>query len=153
MFFAQEEAHLENQAYETVFTANEIQELLSLFEFESPTVIPNSGSEGSNQAVDSTDEKKRKRMLSNRESARRSRSRKKRHLEDLTEQLKRLKIENQELKNQLGLVLNQCHILWRENDRLLSESAALQARLSGLYHVFVAMQNHPNNHHNFNWNN
>ncbi|KAJ6675957.1 BZIP TRANSCRIPTION FACTOR 44 [Salix viminalis] len=92
-----------------------------------------------NQAVYPTDERKRKRKESNRESARRSRWRRKKHLEGLTQQLNRLKIENRELQKRLGSIINQSHALWRENDHLMSESMALKARLSGLRHLLVAM--------------
>ncbi|KAJ6871999.1 hypothetical protein NC651_031176 [Populus alba x Populus x berolinensis] len=78
-------------------------------------------------------------MVSNRESARRSRWRKKKHLEDLTQQLNRLKIQNRELQNRLGSIINQSHVLWRENGRLMSESVALKARLSDLRLVLAAM--------------
>ncbi|XP_010999906.1 PREDICTED: basic leucine zipper 43 [Populus euphratica] len=137
MFFAQEAVQLEHPAHGPGFTANEIQELLSLLQSPSPT--ENSGSRGSNQAVYSIDERKRRRMVSNRESARRSRWRKKKHLEDLTQQLNRLKIQNRELQNRLGSIINQSHVLWRENGRLMSESVALEARLSDLRLVLAAM--------------
>ncbi|XP_050365912.1 basic leucine zipper 4-like [Argentina anserina] len=118
-----------------------IEELLSLQqEGNSNSGSPNSGSDGSNRGVYSVDERKRRRMTSNRESARRSRWRKKRHLEDLTEEASRLKMENRELKNRLGFVTQKCHITWRENERLVSESLALRARLSDLNRVLVAMQ-------------
>ncbi|KAJ6871899.1 basic leucine zipper 43 [Populus alba x Populus x berolinensis] len=137
MFFAQEAVQLEHPVHGPGFTANEIQELLSLLQSPSPT--ENSGSRGSNQAVYSIDERKRRRMVSNRESARRSRWRKKKHLEDLTQQLNRLKIQNRELQNRLGSIINQSHVLWRENGRLMSESVALKARLSDLRLVLAAM--------------
>ncbi|MED6169087.1 hypothetical protein PIB30_018008 [Stylosanthes scabra] len=53
-----------------------------------------SGSEGGDPAMD---ERKRKRMLSNRESARRSRMRKQKQLEDLTEEVKRLEVSNKSM--------------------------------------------------------
>jgi len=137
MFFAQEAVQFEHPVHGPGFTANEIQELLSLLQSPSPTEI--SGSKGSNQAVYSIDERKRRRMVSNRESARRSRWRKKKHLEDLTQQLNRLKIQNRELQNRLGSIINQSHVLWRENGRLMSESVALKARLSDLRLVLAAM--------------
>lgn len=137
MFFAHEAVQLEHPVHGPGFTANEIQELLSLLQSPSPT--ENSGSRGSNQAVYSIDERKRRRMVSNRESARRSRWRKKKHLEDLTQQLNRLKIQNRELQNRLGSIINQSHVLWRENGRLMSESVALKARLSDLRLVLAAM--------------
>ncbi|KAJ0086505.1 hypothetical protein Patl1_08787 [Pistacia atlantica] len=86
------------------------------------------------------DEKKQRRMISNRESARRSRWRKKRHLENLTEELNQLKVENQELKNRLSWVLNKSHVVLRENERLTSEFVALWGRLSELNQISAAMQ-------------
>ncbi|KAK2660098.1 hypothetical protein Ddye_006631 [Dipteronia dyeriana] len=128
-------------------TTDEIEELLSIFQTGDDTssviMSPNSGSEGSNRGVVySVDERKKRRMLSNRESARRSRWRKKRHLENMTEQVKQLKVENRELKNQYSFILNQCHLLWTENELLTSEYVALCARLSHLCQILRA--NHPN---------
>ncbi|KAF9668453.1 hypothetical protein SADUNF_Sadunf14G0005200 [Salix dunnii] len=137
MLSAQEAIQLGHPGHGPGFTANEIQELPSLLQPPSPS--QNSGSWGSSQAVYSADEKKRRRKESNRESARRSRWRKKKYLENLTQQLNRLKIENRELQNRLGSIINQSHALWRENDHLMSESMALKARLSGLRHLLVAM--------------
>lgn len=56
-----------------------------------------SGSEGGDPRYAVTDERKRKRMLSNRESARRSRMRKQKQLEDLTNEISRLQSENSQL--------------------------------------------------------
>uniref|UniRef100_A0A6N2MP71 BZIP domain-containing protein n=1 Tax=Salix viminalis TaxID=40686 RepID=A0A6N2MP71_SALVM len=137
MLSAREAIQLEHPGHGPGLTASEIQELLSLLQYPSP--CQNSGSRGSNQAVYPTDERKRKRKESNRESARRSRWRRKKHLEGLTQQLNRLKIENRELQKRLGSIINQSHALWRENDHLMSESMALKARLSGLRHLLVAM--------------
>ncbi|XP_062023896.1 basic leucine zipper 4 [Rosa rugosa] len=145
MFFnsAEEAVEFQCPVQETGLTAT-IEELMSLLQegnSNSNSGSPNSGSEGSNgRGVYSLDERKRRRMTSNRESARRSRWRKKRHLEDFTEEANRLKMENRELKNRLGLVAQKCYVTWRENERLESESLALWARLSDLNQVLVAMQ-------------
>ncbi|PQP93467.1 basic leucine zipper 8 [Prunus yedoensis var. nudiflora] len=123
MLFNHEPVHFnrfECPVQETGLTTDEIQELLSLLQ-EGNSASPNSCSEGSNRAVYSVDEKKLRRKTSNRESARRSRWRKKRHFEDLTNDVNRLKVENRELKNRLGVVAQKCHVTWRENDRLTSE--------------------------------
>lgn len=120
---------------ETLLSPSDIEELLSLVQAEDDPVSPSSGSQGSNRAVYSVDERKRRRMQSNRESARRSRWRKKRHLENITNQLNRLRLENRELKKRLGLTLHQ-HLLYSlENARLRSESVTLVRRLSDLYRV------------------
>lgn len=145
LFFtgAEEPVQFQCPAQETGFTTSDIEELLSLLQegnSNSNSGSPNSGSEGSNRAVYSVDERQKRRKTSNRESARRSRWRKKRHLEDLTEEASRLRMENRELKNRLGLVAQRFHVTWRENERLESESLALWARLSDLNRVLVAMQ-------------
>ncbi|CAK9316458.1 unnamed protein product [Citrullus colocynthis] len=129
-------------AQEPRFTPAEIQELWALL--EDPT-RSSSGSQGSCQAVSLIDEeRRRKRMISNRESARRSRLRKKRHLENLAVQTDRLKMKNQELKRQLNLVVNRCYMVRRQNERLWSEFVALHARLSDLYRISVPMQQKEN---------
>ncbi|KAF3447468.1 hypothetical protein FNV43_RR12654 [Rhamnella rubrinervis] len=137
MFFSEEEeVQFQYPVFETGLTTNEIEELLSLFQ-PGNSGSPNSGSEEhshsrSDRAIYSVDERKYRRMLSNRESARRSRWRKKRHLENLTSQVNRLRLENRNLKDRLALVAHQCHVAWAENDRLRSEYLTLWARLSDL---------------------
>lgn len=136
MFLGEEAAaQFQLPVLETGFTADDIQEWLSdLFQ-------SNSGSsEGSTRAVYSDDERKKRRMISNRESARRSRWRKKKQLEDLNEELNRSAVENQVLKKELNILLNQCYLLWRENEQLTSEYVALRTRLSNLYRILGSMQ-------------
>ncbi|XP_022962504.1 basic leucine zipper 4-like isoform X1 [Cucurbita moschata] len=126
------------------FTATEIQELLSLFLVNDGPPSSGSDSQGSipTSAACSTndDERKLRRMISNRESARRSRCRKKRHLEDLTNEVNRLMIQNRELKDQLGRILSRRHMVLRENDWLWMESVGLRVRLSDLCRIFAVMQ-------------
>ncbi|KAK9270551.1 hypothetical protein L1049_026132 [Liquidambar formosana] len=138
MFFPQDTVECQFPVCEAGFTASEIQELLSLFQTGNPA-SSNSGSD-TNPSVCGVDERKRRRMLSNRESARRSRWRKKRHLENLNDQLNRMKLENREYKNRLGLAMHQFQLVQRENDRLRFESAALRARLSDLYQILLTLQ-------------
>ncbi|KAK4274614.1 hypothetical protein QN277_017808 [Acacia crassicarpa] len=147
MFFHQEEEAFQFPCpvRETaVLTAGDIEELLSLIqsgdeEDHNNTTSPSSGSQGSSREIYSNDERKRRRMQSNRESARRSRWRKKRHLEDLNNQVNRFSIENQQLKNQLGLAVHQIRLVCSENERLRTESVALMARLSDLYLILGSM--------------
>ncbi|XP_021285085.1 basic leucine zipper 4 [Herrania umbratica] len=139
MFVTEEAVQFQLPVHETGFTPEEVEELLSYLESDEP-VSPNSGSEGSSRAIYSADERKQRRMISNRESARRSRWRKKRHLENVTEEVNRLNIENQQLKNRLSVAINQCYVVWRENEQLRSESVALWAKLLDLYWTLAAMQ-------------
>ncbi|KAL3525576.1 hypothetical protein ACH5RR_013948 [Cinchona calisaya] len=86
------------------------------------------------------DERKRRRMLSNRESARRSRVRKQKHLENLRNQVNRLRIGNRELMNRLRFVTHHCQLANTENDRLRSESAMLRQRLWDIRQVLLVRQ-------------
>ncbi|XP_041021276.1 basic leucine zipper 4-like [Juglans microcarpa x Juglans regia] len=126
---------------ETGFTTDELQKLLSFFPSRH-SVGQNSSttSEDSFRAIYSNDEKKLRRMKSNRESAQRSRWRKKRHLADLKDKANQLKMENQELKNQLGLALRQSHAIGENNQELIFESMTLRDKLSNLYRILFTMQ-------------
>ena len=122
-----------------VLDESEIQELLSLFETDQQ-VTSQSGSEDTNTAVCPSDERKRRRMISNRESARRSRWRKKKHLENLSNEVNRLVAQNREYKNRLGSVKHQCHLVGRDNERLTYEYLALRNKLQDLYRILATLQ-------------
>ncbi|CAH1443526.1 unnamed protein product [Lactuca virosa] len=92
---------IESQLTNNTTTA-EIHEIPSLPRSES-NVSTNAGSEF-------REEQRILRMISNRELARRSRQRKMRHLEELREELNRLRLENQHLKNRLTWLVYQCRI-------------------------------------------
>ncbi|XP_030455278.1 basic leucine zipper 4 [Syzygium oleosum] len=145
MFCSDDPVQLQLPVLGTGFTCDELEELLSVLESESPVSPNNSVSEGSNRTLSSADDdRKRRRMISNREAARRSRSRKKKHLEDMTEDLNRLCAENQQLKSRLNLFMSRFFAVQMENERLRSEFASLSARLSDLHWILLAMQNHTN---------
>ncbi|KAK4800265.1 hypothetical protein SAY86_020752 [Trapa natans] len=112
-------------ATEASLTLDEL-ELLSLFLEPAARIISNS---------DSMDERKRRRMISNRDSARRSRLRKKKKQEELTKELSRLTEENRELQNRLNQTMSWCYMVRRENERLRSECIALATGLSDLYRI------------------
>lgn len=87
-----------------------------------------------------TDERKRKRMESNRESARRSRIRKQSHIDNLRNQVNRLDLENRELSNRLRLVLYQLQRVNTDNNRLLTEQEILRLRLSEMRRILIIRQ-------------
>ncbi|GAA0166014.1 hypothetical protein Leryth_015199 [Lithospermum erythrorhizon] len=116
--------------FEEAFSLDDIQELLSFVQEDFP-VQSTSGSETN---------RKRKRMISNRESARRSRWRKKRQLEDLTNEANQLKAQNRELKNRLSSVSFEYFMVQSDSSRLFTESIELKQKLAGLYQILSAMQ-------------
>ncbi|KAG7013079.1 Basic leucine zipper 43, partial [Cucurbita argyrosperma subsp. argyrosperma] len=78
------------------------------------------------------DERKQRRMISNRESARRSRMRKQKHLDELWSQVLRLRSENHELVDKLNHI-SDCHEkLLLENAKLKEEASDLRQMLSHL---------------------
>lgn len=120
---------------DATITGDEITEILAFLqsgESDNPR--------GTTELVEPVDEKKRRRTMSNRESAKRSRLRKKRRFEDLTDEVNRLNLKNQELKNRLDNVLSCGNIISRENNRLKTELVCLEIRLLELYRFLVAMQ-------------
>ncbi|XAR65341.1 hypothetical protein NMG60_11009430 [Bertholletia excelsa] len=79
------------------------------------------------------DERKQRRMISNRESARRSRMRKQKHLDELWSQVIRLRTENHNLIDKLNQV-SECH------DRVLQENARLKEEASDLRQMLSSLQ-------------
>ncbi|CAN4107519.1 unnamed protein product [Withania somnifera] len=87
--------------------------------------LQNSGSEEDLQQL--MDQRKRKRMISNRESARRSRMRKQKHLDDLMAQVSTLRKENNQILTSMNVTTQ--HFLNVE-----AENSILRAQLSELIH-------------------
>ncbi|RAL40587.1 hypothetical protein DM860_006657 [Cuscuta australis] len=110
---------------EDLLSASELHELFSPFW------------SGKNRPVYSVEERKIRRKASNRESARRSRLRKKMLLESLDVEVNRLRTENRRLKNRLCEATLHCQALQTETDRLLAEFLLLEQRLGGLMQVLI----------------
>ncbi|KAJ8760572.1 hypothetical protein K2173_015239 [Erythroxylum novogranatense] len=106
---------------------------------QSSSLSSNNSSPTSNEAHDPEhqlsiiDERKQRRMISNRESARRSRMRKQRHLDELWSQVVRLRTENHNLMDKLNHV-SECH------DRVLQENARLKEEASDLRQMLTDLQ-------------
>lgn len=90
--------------------------------------------------VSVVDERKRRRMISNRESARRSRMRKQKHIENLRNQVNRFKVENRELTNRLRFALYHFQRVRTDNFRLRSEYSMLQQKLSDIRQLLLFRQ-------------
>ncbi|CAA7410268.1 unnamed protein product [Spirodela intermedia] len=91
--------------------------------------VANSGSEDLRQVMD---QRKQRRMLSNRESARRSRMRKQKHLDDLTAQVARLRHENNQIISNYKAIMQRHLAVESDNSVLRSQVAALSNRLESL---------------------
>ncbi|WOL01877.1 bZIP transcription factor 11-like [Canna indica] len=97
------------------------------------SLLHNSGSDEDLQAA--MEQKKRKRMISNRESARRSRMRKQKHLDDLMEQVSQLRKENGHVFAVLSLTTQHCAAMEAENSVLRAQATELSNRLQSLNEI------------------
>ncbi|XP_065851278.1 basic leucine zipper 43-like [Euphorbia lathyris] len=90
-----------------------------------------------NEAIESqagtSSERRLKRMKSNRESARRSRMRKKRQIEELQCQVNHLQTMNHQLSDKVIHLLETNHQILQENSQLKERVSALQVLLSDLF--------------------
>lgn len=109
---------------------------LPLHEFTPQSYCPSNNStsdEADEQQPSVLDERRRRRMISNRESARRSRMRKQRHLDELWSQVVRLRTENHSLVDKLNHV-SECH------NRALQENARLKEEANDLRQTLTELQ-------------
>ncbi|KAH7845469.1 hypothetical protein Vadar_002597 [Vaccinium darrowii] len=81
------------------------------------------------------DQRKRKRMESNRESARRSRMRKQKHLDELIAQVAQLKNENNQIVHTMSITTQQCLNVEAENSVLRAQFGELSQRLESLNNI------------------
>ena len=94
------------------------------------TQLQNSGSEGDLHHL--VDQRKRKRMQSNRESARRSRMRKQQHLDDLMAQVAQLRKENNQILTSINITTQHFMNVESENSVLKAQMGELSQRLESL---------------------
>ncbi|KAG5033675.1 hypothetical protein AAZX31_04G010000 [Glycine max] len=93
----------------------------------------NSGSEEELQAL--MEQRKRKRMISNRESARRSRMRKQKHLDDLASQVTQLRNENHQILTSVNLTTQKYLAVEAENSVLRAQVNELSHWLESLNEI------------------
>ncbi|KAL5700897.1 hypothetical protein ACHQM5_026296 [Ranunculus cassubicifolius] len=92
-----------------------------------------SGSEGGSQYV--VDDRKKRRMISNRESARRSRQRKQNHLDELLNQVTQLQKENNDILQRVNATSQVYVNVESENSILRAQMTELSDRLQSLNSV------------------
>ncbi|XP_059646725.1 bZIP transcription factor 44-like [Cornus florida] len=102
-------------------------------------LITGSGSEGDDRCA-KMDERKRKRMMSNRESARRSRMRKEQHMKELNNQVSYLKRSNNVIFEEMNSVRQLWSGVESENMVLRAQLAELKKRLESLEIVLSYMR-------------
>jgi len=101
------------------------------------STLPNSGSEEDLMLL--MDQRKRKRMISNRESARRSRMRKQKHLDDLGVQVSQLRNENQQILTSVNLTTQRFLAVESENSVLRAQLNELNSRFESLNEIINFM--------------
>lgn len=94
------------------------------------TQLQNSGSDEDLQLI--MDQRKRKRMQSNRESARRSRLRKQQHLDELMGQVAQLRKENNQIMASISITTQHLINVEAENSVLRAQMTELSQRLQSL---------------------
>ncbi|XP_055815678.1 bZIP transcription factor 11-like [Solanum dulcamara] len=99
--------------------------------------IQNSGSEEDLQQL--MDQRKRKRMISNRESARRSRMRKQKHLDDLMAQVSALRNENNQILTSMNVTTQHYLNVEAENSILRAQLSELSHRLESLNEIIAVL--------------
>ncbi|XVF63796.1 hypothetical protein PTKIN_Ptkin09bG0115800 [Pterospermum kingtungense] len=97
------------------------------------TLLQNSGSEEDLHQL--TDQRKRKRMESNRESARRSRMRKQKHLDDLVSQVTQLTKDNNQILTSINFTTQHYLNIEAENSVLRAQMMELSQRLDSLNEI------------------
>ncbi|KAI3673219.1 hypothetical protein L6452_39335 [Arctium lappa] len=105
------------------------------------TRIHNSGSD-----EDLMDQRKRKRMESNRESARRSRMKKQKHLDDQMDRINRLKNNNNQMIVTMEVITQQFLEIEAQNSVLRVQIGELSQRLDSLNEILNYMKNNSNDY-------
>lgn len=111
---------------------NDLQNMISSDQFCRPASNYNNNNNRSSAEI-MVDERKQRRMISNRESARRSRMRKQKHVKELWSQLAQLCTQNHDLEEKLR------HLM-ESQQRLLQENASLKQQASAFRQILRDME-------------
>ncbi|XP_071697685.1 bZIP transcription factor 44-like [Rutidosis leptorrhynchoides] len=99
-----------------------------------------SGTTTTSGGSEEMDQRKRRRMISNRESARRSRMRKQKHLDDLMTQLSQLRIDNNQVISSISMTTQHYINVESENSVLRAQVTELSHRLQSLNEIIEFMK-------------
>ncbi|GFQ01402.1 basic leucine zipper 43 [Phtheirospermum japonicum] len=105
-----------------------------------------SSEDDENRYAKITDEKKRKRMISNRESARRSRMKKEQHVKDLNDQAAYLRTKSDEMLKKMNEIGPRYMAVESENMILRMQGEELKKRLELLQEVLVSCKSSSYDH-------
>nr|GFB29347.1 bZIP transcription factor 11-like [Tanacetum cinerariifolium] len=97
-------------------------------------------SSGGSELQEEMDQRKKRRMISNRESARRSRMRKQKHLNDLMTQLSQLRSEINSVMSSISMTTQHYISVEAENSVLRAQAAELGHRLESLNEIIAVME-------------
>ncbi|XP_039065658.1 bZIP transcription factor 44-like [Hibiscus syriacus] len=99
------------------------------------SITNSSASSPQQQNSGSDHQRKRRRMESNRESARRSRVRKQKHLDDLVAQITELKSDNNQIQSSIGFTTQHYMNMEAQNSVLRAQMMELSQRLESLNEI------------------
>ncbi|KAG2300391.1 hypothetical protein Bca4012_012007 [Brassica carinata] len=105
---------------------------------QSPASNNSTTSDEATEDIFVINERKQRRMVSNRESARRSRMRKQRHVDELLSQVTWLRSENQQILDKLNQASNSNDLVIQENLSLKEENLALHQVITSMKKVIGA---------------
>lgn len=106
----------------------------------SDTGLQTQGNSTSDEDQQVVDDRKQRRMLSNRESARRSRLRKQQHLDELRTHVAQLRAQNSQMLSSFNLASQHFAQLTEENEQLRSEAMDLSHQLQRLHQTVSAQR-------------
>jgi hypothetical protein len=104
------------------------------------TACNSASDEAEEQQIGMIDERKKRRMLSNRESARRSRMRKQKHLDELRAQVAHMRGENRQILSSFDILTQRYSQALEENRVLKAQGMELSQQLHQLQQAIAASQ-------------